>query len=238
MTTADGDVLTVRASTLNREHILHTAAGCLRRYGYDVTTIRRIAAELDCSVGSIYRYFRDKRQLMYAVSQQLLEPAALLAESRAPIELCEALYRRQVARSPQTYRLMFWLVSVAEDAAAVTDELDAAASLLPDVIARMIHAWAHSAGDIAVARARWAALHGSVMLGEFEVAPVPPAAEPPQPLRQTIRPLPKPAQPDHLAQPPATNDQPEPDEAASPASPDDDQMMQPTAVEDDDVCLL
>lgn len=244
MTTAVSTVLNVRAATLSRDQILNAAAGCLRKYGYDATTIRRIAAELDCSVGSIYRYFRDKRQLMYTVSQQLLEPAALLAESRAPIELCEALYRRQVARSPQTYRLMFWLVSVADDVAAtdepaapaaITDGRDTAAALLPDVITRMIHAWALSTGDIATARARWAELHGSVMLGEFEVAPTPAAAEPPHPQHHTLPPLPKPAQPDHfLKSPPTPHDEPVADAPIF-----DDEALQPADVAvEDDVCLL
>ena len=49
---------------LSRDQILDATGRCLASRGYDATTIRTIAGVLDCAVGSIYRYFRDKRELL------------------------------------------------------------------------------------------------------------------------------------------------------------------------------
>ena len=150
--------------------------------GYDATTIRRIAAELDCAVGSIYRFFSGKRQLLYAVTQRDLEVVADQAQSGVAIEQCERHYREQVARAPQSYRLMFWL--------ACADS--AAEPLIPHVIDRIVDGWTRSTGDPESARARWSALHGSLMFDR----PVRVADHKSTVIAQ-LRPLPPQSTPDH-----------------------------------------
>lgn len=120
------------ALPLDRTQILDATTVVLRAHGYDGTTIRRIAEQLDCAVGSIYRYFRDKRDLLDAVCQRRFEAVAEHAELGMSVAKCASLYARTVADQPGLYRLMFWLTSV---------EQSSAAQGLPRVISRIIAAW-------------------------------------------------------------------------------------------------
>lgn len=156
---------------LSREQILRVTAESLLRQGYDKTTIRQIASMLQCAVGSIYRYFPDKRALLAAVTQQILEPVAELvtADGERPAEAdvldqSVALYVQRATAAPEVYRLMFWLASVGQT--------DAASQSLPDVINRIIEGWAGLIGSRSRARRQWALVHGGLMLGleEADVA--------------------------------------------------------------------
>ncbi len=140
---------------LSRAQILHATAICLAEVGYDGTTIRRIAKQLNCAVGSIYRYFEDKRSLLDAVTQARFEPVAQVAEVSA--ERSAALYAHAAADEPQQYRLMFWLASVGRP-----DGVPG----VPAVIQQIIEVWARQMGDRRKAERFWAQLHGRIMLGE------------------------------------------------------------------------
>ncbi len=144
-----------QAINLSRAQILHATAICLAEAGYDGTTIRRIARELGCAVGSIYRYFKDKRSLLDAVTQARFEPVAQVASVSA--ERSAALYAHAAADEPQQYRLMFWLASV-DDHQGVPG--------VPAVIQEIIDAWAVQMGDRRKAERFWSQLHGRIMLGE------------------------------------------------------------------------
>ncbi len=144
-----------QAVNLSRAQILHATAICLAEAGYDGTTIRRIARELGCAVGSIYRYFDDKRSLLDAVTQARFEPVAQVAEVSA--ERSAALYAHAAADEPQQYRLMFWLASAGDHQEAPG---------VPDVIQRIITAWETQMGDRRKAERFWSQLHGRIMLGE------------------------------------------------------------------------
>src|SRR5690349_21722567 len=99
---------TTPSTQLSREQILAATSRCLYQEGYDATTIRKIASLLNCAVGSIYRYFRDKHELLSIVTQQALEPVAAAIESGQDQEQALRLYHQIVTQSPETYRLMFW----------------------------------------------------------------------------------------------------------------------------------
>jgi AcrR family transcriptional regulator len=150
------------ATPLSRQQILDVTARCLREEGYDATTIRRIAAILGCAVGSIYRYFDDKRSLLDAVSQAELRPAADAAEAGEPVRETASLYSELAQREPAMYRLMFWLATVqsgrGQGAAAKPPPL-------PAVVRRIIDAWGHQLGGREAARQCWLTLHGAIMLG-------------------------------------------------------------------------
>jgi AcrR family transcriptional regulator len=143
------------AVQLSRAQILHATAICLAESGYDGTTIRRIAKQLNCAVGSIYRYFDDKRSLLDAVTQARFEPVAQVAEVSA--ERSAALYAHAAADEPQQYRLMFWLASVGQPDGTPG---------LPPVVSKIIDAWADKMGDRRKAERFWSHLHGRIMLGE------------------------------------------------------------------------
>ncbi|MEM6459264.1 MAG: TetR/AcrR family transcriptional regulator [Planctomycetota bacterium] len=156
-TLAPDAVATPRTPTqLSREQILDATAVCLEDLGYDGTTIRRIAKQLDCAVGSIYRYFDDKRALLAAVIQRRFEPVLDRIDQGAPAEASAGLYVEIARDQPELYRLMFWLASVGRTADAPT---------LPAVVQKVIERWARQHGDPAAAEALWARVHGAILLG-------------------------------------------------------------------------
>jgi len=141
---------------LDRGQILQATATCLRELGYDGTTIRRIAGLLGCAVGSIYRYFNDKRALLDAVAQGRFEPVAAAAESRQPIDASVRLYALTALADPSTYRMMFWLAGGPDGTAAT----------LPAVTTRIVAAWERRLNDGERARRCWMLVHGAVMMGQ------------------------------------------------------------------------
>ena len=141
---------------LDRQRIVDATDAILISEGYDATTIRRIARELDCAVGSIYRYFADKRDLLNAVTQRRLEPVAMRVELGSPIEKTMLGYVNAAREQPEQYRLMYWLSAVGklDDSPAV-----------PAVVQRIIDGWAQQVNDENRVWQIWAELHGCVMLG-------------------------------------------------------------------------
>ncbi len=147
------------APSLDRAHILDATAVVLRAHGYDGTTIRRIAEQLNCAVGSIYRYFRDKRELLDGVCQRRFEAVAQHAELGMGVARCASLYARTVADQPDLYRLMFWLASVEQEQAKT-------GQALPKVVARIVAAWGPQFEMPGSANRFWAQLHGTMMEGQ------------------------------------------------------------------------
>jgi len=165
---------------LSREQILEATAQCLRESQYDGTTIRRIAGRLDCAVGSIYRYFDDKRALLTAVTEARFEPIAQMAAAEAEVlDASQAVraisaestqaYVQVATAEPEQYRLMFWLASVGKSAGQAA---------MPAVVERIIEAWANQRGDRRRAEHHWAKLHGQVMLGSLEPSTIATSARP------------------------------------------------------------
>ncbi|XAL99485.1 TetR/AcrR family transcriptional regulator [Phycisphaeraceae bacterium D3-23] len=141
---------------LDESQVLDATARVLREKGYDGATIRAIARQLDCAVGSIYRYFPDKRALLDGVCQRRFASVADHAELRSGVRTSVLMYARVASEQPELYRLMFWLASVGKQ------QLGEA---VPAVVRRVIAGWAESLNDQARAKALWAQLHGLIMLG-------------------------------------------------------------------------
>ena len=140
---------------LSRRPILEATEACFVETGYDGTTIRAIAARLDCAVGSIYRYFTDKRELLLAVGAAAMQPVIDGLEVGDSLETSRHRYAQQARRHAQLYRLVFWLAWTPQNQAA-----------LPQPIQGIIDRWEDLLGDAAAARRSWAELHGTIMLGE------------------------------------------------------------------------
>jgi len=141
--------------SLSRDQILDAAAACLADGGYESLTIRNLARRLDCAVGSIYRYFADKHELLTECGVRLMQP--VLDELDTPRPSYGESVARYVAAAksdPQLYQLMFWLPRRIGD------------NRLPEVIDRILARWAELIGDRAEARRRFAALHGRITLGD------------------------------------------------------------------------
>lgn len=141
---------------LDRSQILDATSRVLRERGYDGTTIRTIAKQLNCAVGSIYRYFKDKRTLLDAVCQRRFEAVAEHAELRMSLQRTVLMYARTAAEQPEQYRLMYWLNSVGRRQHG---------EALPAIVRRIVTGWSETLGDQAKAKQLWAQLHGCIMLG-------------------------------------------------------------------------
>jgi len=164
--TVENRSLTLRGSVgpfLSREQILAAAGECFAQAGYDGTTIRAIAGKLDCSVGSIYRYFADKRQLLLALAERAMRPVLENLEDGGSFEQSRQRYIELAAGNGELYRLQFWL----------------AADGLPPVIEQIITRWSELLASADEAQRQWAMLHGLLMLqaaGSGETLPQPPIA--------------------------------------------------------------
>lgn len=147
---------------LDRRQILAATAACLKEDGYDGTTIRHIAARLGCAVGSIYRYFTDKRQMLAALTQLPFEELAQHAEAGLPVARTIEGYYTAAKADMTSYQLMFWLATVSEPASAAP----ARRPVLPGAVARLLDQWARQLGDLAAAQRLWATLHGGILMGQ------------------------------------------------------------------------
>jgi len=139
---------------LSRQHILDATEACFVESGYDKTTIRAIASRLGCSVGSIYRYFEDKRDLLLACASRVLTPVIDGLKDDDSIEVSVHRYLRCASERDELYRLLFWL-------ACVSDRSDS----VPTVISEVIDGWETITRKRGVAEHLWTLLHGLIMLG-------------------------------------------------------------------------
>jgi|GEM_PF-5627449 len=163
---ADNQSLPKRPTHLDRTQILDATEASLNQLGYDGTTIRQIAKRLNCAVGSIYRYFKDKRSLLDAVTQRRLLPIIQLLEQGASVEESLELYV-QIARSkPQQYRLMFWLAIASSSSTDECPDFADGVPAVPLVILQLIEAWSSRLGSAEEAQQLWALVHGQLMLGD------------------------------------------------------------------------
>jgi len=149
-------VSTDTALHLDRPQILDATLSCLEQRGYEATTIREIARRLGCAVGTIYRYFSDKRELLAVATQRRFDPVADLAELGSPLAVTAREYHHAAASELEAYQLMWWLGSVTETSPQ---------QRMPEVVQRIVEAWTRQLGDGAAATRLWSMLHGSAVLG-------------------------------------------------------------------------
>ncbi len=147
---------------LCRSEILQAARRSFDQHGYDGTTIRRIAGEMNCAVGSIYRYFRDKRDLLTELAQLDLQPALHVLDSGGNWRDSALLYHQCAVQAGNRYPLLFWLHHVANDAATTTAVTQAT---LPGVVQRLIEKWAQQFHSHERALQLFALLHGCITSG-------------------------------------------------------------------------
>ncbi|MEM9753343.1 MAG: TetR family transcriptional regulator [Planctomycetota bacterium] len=165
---------------LDRDQILAVTAECLDEVGLEKTTIRSIAKRLNCAVGSIYRYYTDKHELLEAVCEQRFVEVADAIQAGADPDTTLRLYHAAASARPEQYRLMFWLASVGRSPEQPAQ--------LPSIIATVVAGWARQLEDANAARCRWALLHGQLMLdADLDCELLPSLTEP----KPTSEPLPE-----------------------------------------------
>lgn len=97
-----------------RKRILEAAKKLFLTAGYDATSIRKIAKEIEFSPTTIYLYYKDKRDIIYALHREgfqvLRQNFQPLMQVESPFERLKALgrcYIRFAFTHPDLYELMF-----------------------------------------------------------------------------------------------------------------------------------
>jgi AcrR family transcriptional regulator len=158
-----------------REAILGAAGGLFAEQGYERFSLRQVAETIGYSPTTIYLYFKDKDDLLFAVAEEGFERfAAQLASAAAsaddPIKRLGAIGQAYIdfgLQNPVHYQLMFmqradFLAShrPGEDKPRID-----AFRVLQDAVQYAIDAGALRPGDLeAYSDALWALVHGVVAL--------------------------------------------------------------------------
>lgn len=97
-----------------KDLILKTAAEMFRKQGYESTSMRAIAKAIDYSPGTIYRYFKDKDELMFEISSTgfriFYQYLSKVQSIKDPMERLRVLGRQYLLFAkdhPAYYDLMF-----------------------------------------------------------------------------------------------------------------------------------
>ncbi len=156
-----------------RKRILDAAQKLFLENGYEKVSIRNIADAIEYSPATIYLYFKDKNELLYAVHQkgfglmlQDFEPIATIAD---PFERLVEMGRRYIefaVKNPELFDLMFIMAAPME--ACLDDEWDegkSAFNTLVQVVRSCIDAGVFRPQDPEVAAMMiWSAIHGYTAL--------------------------------------------------------------------------
>ncbi|MFQ5584818.1 MAG: TetR/AcrR family transcriptional regulator [Calditrichia bacterium] len=100
-----------------RRTILDVTRDLLIRKGISQVSIRMIAAQVGCSVGTIYFYFKNKDELVHALIEEGFEKLIALQEAAEisytePVKRLEVLCRNYInfgRNNPEYYEIMFML---------------------------------------------------------------------------------------------------------------------------------
>ncbi|MTB51620.1 TetR/AcrR family transcriptional regulator [Lewinella sp. W8] len=99
-----------------RRRIIEAATGLFREETYANVSMRKIAARIEYSVGTLYLYYRDKDELFLAVQEAAFERAfdfiQRLPNAEDPLERLRGLGERYIQfglENPDLYRLMFMM---------------------------------------------------------------------------------------------------------------------------------
>jgi len=119
----------IKDKTDKRDAILHAAWGLIRHYGYNKTTIDDIAREAKVGKGTVYLYFKSKKEIMLALTdltnERITRELERIAAGDQPPE--------ERIRACVLYRLMtlFDLVN------RYPHSEDVIASILPEIVERL-----------------------------------------------------------------------------------------------------
>jgi AcrR family transcriptional regulator len=156
-----------------RSRILKAAMQLYVKGGYENVTMRRIAAKIEYSPGTIYLYFKDKKdimlQLCYQGFERLLAHQDTLEKIADPLERLSAGGRYYLAfalENPELYELMFATKEIFKESGP--DEESAplrAFRKFAENVKACLDAGIFSAGEVeTTAIALWATLHGLASL--------------------------------------------------------------------------
>ncbi len=125
---APAPVAGLAASQLRRlRRIVDAAVSLAERGGFDGVRLRDVAEASDVALGTLYKYFRSKEDiLLFALAEQVGRMEAALAsapaEGESPLERCERLFRRTtlgLTAQPQLARAVLRSMASGDPAIAV-----------------------------------------------------------------------------------------------------------------------
>ncbi len=97
-----------------KQLILDSAKSLFMKYGYEATSIRKIAAEIEFSPTTIYLYYKDKSDIAYALHREgfklMAEKFSALSNVEHPFERLKAMGRTYIQFATENsdfYELMF-----------------------------------------------------------------------------------------------------------------------------------
>ena len=156
-----------------RAHILRAAMQLFVKGGYENVTMRGIGKKIEYSPGTIYLYFRNKKEIMlqlcYQGFERLLERQDELKKIADPLERLSVGGRYYLAfalENPELYELMFATTEVLKDSGPDEDAspLRAFRGFAENVRA-CLDAGVFSDGEVeTTAISLWATLHGLASL--------------------------------------------------------------------------
>jgi len=156
-----------------RSRILKAAMELYVKSGYENVTMRRIAAKIEYSPGTIYLYFQNKNdimlQLCYQGFERLLGHQDKLVKIADPLERLSAGGRYYLAfalENPEFYELMFATTEVLRDSGPDEEAAPLRAfRKFAENVEACLDAGIFSPGEVeTTAIALWATLHGLASL--------------------------------------------------------------------------
>lgn len=158
-----------------RRRILESAKRLFLDLGYEKTSIRGIAEDIEYSPATIYLYFKDKNELLFALHQEAFVEFAKTFEKVAhltdPFERLITLGREYLAfafANPELYELMFLLTAPMEALEIREDVWEDGKSVymaLEMLIAECQAAGHFKGADVsALSMMIWATVHGLVTI--------------------------------------------------------------------------
>lgn len=163
----DGEVAEFRADVCRVAEVLFA------RHGVEGVTMRQIAAELDCSPTTAYRYFKNKEEILAAVRAAafnrfcaVIEEATRSSpEPRKGARNVGQAYLGFALENPDAYRMMFDVSQAAVTGnPELTEALARARRSMVAYVAPLIDKGILRGETQALGQMLWAAAHGLVML--------------------------------------------------------------------------
>ncbi|MDX2063818.1 MAG: TetR/AcrR family transcriptional regulator [Bacteroidia bacterium] len=160
------------------ELILEHALALYAEQGYEGTTMRKLAAHIDYSVGAIYPYFSDKDEIFYALHvkgfERLFEAFKLPMAEPDPWQRLYSLgqaYVRFALENAALYDIMFLMSNTGARIRALIEAEEAwlqgqnAYTVLRDTVSECLATGKLAPGDPdQVAFVFWSAVHGMVSI--------------------------------------------------------------------------
>lgn len=156
-----------------RKLVLDAAQNLFLANGYDKVSLRNIADEIEYSPATIYLYFKDKNELLFALHQRgfakMVEEFQPLLQLTEPFEKLVEMgrsYIRFAVENPELFDLMF-IMTAPMDKLDQEDwiEGDQAFGLLMQVVQECIDAGVFRKHDVqATAMMIWSSIHGYTAL--------------------------------------------------------------------------